>query len=35
MEIVNWKGGLDGMLSCKLKHNSAVHIHYLKNDFFI
>ncbi|HEY9083432.1 MAG TPA: hypothetical protein VIN73_08855 [Vicingaceae bacterium] len=25
MEIVNWKGGLDGMLSCKLKHNSAVH----------
>ena len=26
MEIVNWKRGLDGMLSCKLKHNSAVHI---------
>jgi len=26
MEIVNWKRGLDEMLSCKLKHNSAVHI---------
>jgi|TARA_R110002073_G_scaffold109251_1_gene245154 hypothetical protein len=25
MEIVNWKRGLDEMLSCKLKHNSAVH----------
>ena len=25
MEIVNWKKGLDEMLSCKLKHNSAVH----------
>jgi len=26
VEIVNWKRGLDEMLSCKLKHNSAVHI---------
>ena len=26
MEFVNWKKGLDEMLSCKLKHNGAVHM---------
>tara|TARA_R110000787_G_C13414078_1_gene444412 strand:- start:1817 stop:2188 length:372 start_codon:yes stop_codon:yes gene_type:complete len=33
MEIVNWKRGLDEMLSCKLKHNSAVHFLAIWDNF--